>query len=86
MTVMNKMHRHTARARGGFFSQAQHAVHQSLQGLDGFVRRYGPLAKNAAMMLAPALAKAGQPALAAGLAATAQSMDSYATLRNQLES
>ena len=83
---MNKMHRHTARARGGFFSQAQHAVHQSLQGLDGLVRRYGPLAKNAAMMLAPALAKAGQPALAAGIAATAQGMDSYGSLKNQLES
>ena len=80
------MHRHTARARGGFFSAAQHAVHQGLQGLVGFVRRYGPLAKNAAMMLAPALAKAGQPALAAGVAAAGQGMDSYANLRSQLES
>ena len=79
------MHRHTNRARGGFFSQASHAVHQSLQGIDGFVRRYGPMAKNAAMMLAPALAKAGQPALAAGVAASAQAMDSYSNLRNQLE-
>ena len=83
---MNKMHRHTARARGGFFSQAQHAVHQSLQGLDGLVRRYGPLAKNAAQLLAPALLKAGQPALAAGVATVGQGMDSYANLRNQLES
>jgi hypothetical protein len=79
------MHRHTARARGGFFSAAQHAVHQGLQGLDGFVRRYGPFAKNAAMMIAPALAKAGQPALAAGVATVGQGMDSYASLRNQLD-
>ena len=79
------MHRHTSRARGGFFSQASHAIHQSLQGMDGFVRRYGPMAKNAAMMLAPALAKAGQPALAAGVAAGGQAMDSYSSLRNQLE-
>ena len=80
------MYRHTSRgARGGFYSQAHHMVHQSLQGLDGFVRRYGVHAKNAAMMLAPALAKAGQPALAAGVAAVGQGMDSYATLRNQLE-
>ena len=79
------MRRHTSRARGGFFSQASHAVHQSLQGIDGFVRRYGPMAKNAAMMLAPALAKASQPALAAGVAAAGQGMDSYASLRNQLE-
>ena len=79
------MHRHTSRARGGFFSKASHAVHQSLQGIDGFVRRYGPMAKNAAMMLASALAKAGQPALAAGVAAAGQGMDSYSNLRNQLE-
>ena len=79
------MHRHTSRARGGFFSQASHAIHQSLQGMDGFVRRYGPMAKNAAMMLAPSLAKAGQPALAAGVAAGGQAMDSYSSLRSQLE-
>ena len=79
------MHRHTSRARGGFFSQASHAVHQSLQGIDGFVRRYGPIAKNAAMMLAPALAKADQPALAAGVAAVGQDMGSYSNLRNQLK-
>jgi len=79
------MHRHTSRARGGFYSQASHAVHQSLQGIDGFVRRYGAQAKNAAIMLAPMLAKAGQPALAAGVAAVGQGMDGYATLRNQLE-
>ena len=79
------MYRHTSRARGGFYSQASHAVHQSLQGIDGFVRRYGAQAKNAAMMLAPALAKAGQPAMAAGVAALGQGMDSYASLRNQLE-
>ena len=79
------VHRHTRHPRGGFFSQASHAVHQGLQGLDGFVRRYGPMAKNAAMMIAPALAKAGQPALAAGVATVGQGMDSYASLRNQLE-
>ena len=79
------MYRHTSRARGGFYSQASHAVHQSLQGIDGFVRRYGAQARNAAMMLAPALAKAGQPALAAGVAAVGQGMDSYANLRSQLE-
>ena len=79
------MYRHSSRARGGFYSQASHAIHQSLQGIDGFVRRYGAQAKNAAVMLAPMLAKAGQPALAAGVAATGQAMDSYATLRNQLE-
>ena len=79
------MHRHTSRARGGFFSQASHAIHQSLQGMDGFVRRYGPMAKNAAMMLAPALAKAGQPGAAAAIAAGGQAMDSYSSLRNQLE-
>ena len=79
------MYRHTSRARGGFYSQASHAVHQSLQGIDGFVRRYGAQAKNAAMMLAPALAKAGQPALAAGVAAVGQGMDSYASRRTQLE-
>ena len=79
------MYRHTSRARGGFYSQASHVVHQSLQGIDGFVRRYGAQAKNAAMMLAPALAKAGQPALAAGVAAVGQGMDSYASWRNQLE-
>ena len=49
------------------------------------MRRYGPMAKSAAMMLAPALAKASQPALAAGVAAGAQTMDSYSSLRNQLE-
>ena len=79
------MYRHTSRARGGFYSQASHAVHQSLQGIDGFVRRYGAQARNAAMMIAPALAKAGQPAMAAGVAALGQGMDSYANLRNQLE-
>ena len=81
------MHRRatTIRARSGFFSQAQHAVHQSPQGIDGLVRRYGPWAKNAAMILAPAMAKAGQPALAAGVAAAGQGMDSYANLRSQLE-
>ena len=42
------------------------------------------MAKNAAMMLAPALATAGQPALAAAAAAAGQGMDSYASLRNQL--
>ena len=79
------MYRHTSCARGGFYSQAHHAVHQGLQGIDGFVRRYGAQAKNAAIMLAPMLAKAGQPALAAGVAAVGQGMDSYASLRNQLE-
>ena len=79
------MYRHTSRARGGFYSQASHAVHQSLQGIDGFVRRYGAQAKNAAIMLAPMLAKAGQPALASAVAVAGQGMDSYATLRNQLE-
>ena len=74
------MHRHSARARGGFFT----AVHHGLQGIDGFVRRYGPLTKNAAMMLAPALAKAGRPALAVGVTAAGQGLDSYANLRNQL--
>ena len=53
--------------------------------MDGFVRRYGPMAKNAAMMLAPALAKAGQPGAAAAIAAGGQAMDSYSSLRNQLE-
>ena len=43
------------------------------------------MAKNAAMMLAPALAKAGQPALAAGVAAAGQRMDSYSNIRSQLE-
>ena len=79
------VHRHSRQPRGGFFSQASHAVHQGLQGMDGFVRRYGPLARNAAMMIAPALAKAGQPALAAGVAAAAQGMDSYSQLRSRLE-
>ena len=79
------MHRHTSRARGGFFSQASHAVHQSLQGIDGLVRRYGAQAKNAAAIMAPMLPKAGQPALAAGVAAVGQGMDSYASLRKQLE-
>ena len=79
------VHRHTRHPRGGFFSQASHALHQGLQGIDGFVRRYGPMAKNAAMMIAPALAKAGQPALAAGVAAAGQGMDSYSQLRSQLE-
>ena len=79
------VHRHTRHPRGGFFSQASHAVHQGLQGIDGFVRRYGPMAKNAAMMIAPALAKAGQPALAAGVATVGQGMDSYSQLRSQLE-
>ena len=79
------MYRHTSRARGGFYSQASHAVHQGLQHIDGFVRRYGAQAKNAAAVLAPMLAKAGQPALAAGLAVAGQGMDSYASLRNQLE-
>ena len=74
------MHRHTARARGGFFS----AVHQGVQGLDGFVRRYGHLAKDAASVIAPALLKAGQPALAAGVATVGQGMDSCANLHNQL--
>ena len=78
------MHRYTARARGGFFSAAHHAVHQGMQGLDGFVRRYGHLAKDAASVIAPALLKAGQPALAAGVATVGQGMDSYANLRNQL--
>ena len=79
------VHRHTRHPRGGFFSQASHAVHQGLQGIDNFARRYGPIAKNAAMMIAPALAKAGQPALASAVAAGAQAMDSYSSLRNQLE-
>ena len=79
------VHRHTRHPRGGFFSQASHAIGQGLQGIDGFVRRYGPMAKNAAMVIAPALAKAGQPALAAGVAAAGQGMDSYASLRSQLE-
>ena len=79
------VHRNTRHPRGGFFSQASHAVHQGLQGIDGFVRRYGPMAKNAATMLAPLLAKAGQPALAAGVAVAGQGMDSYSQLRNQLE-
>ena len=79
------VHRHTRQPRGGFFSQASHAVHQGLQGIDGFVRRYGPMAKNAAMMIAPALAKACQPALAAGVAAVGQGMDSYSQVRSQLE-
>ena len=79
------VHRHTRHPRGGFFSQASHAVHQGLQGIDGFVRRYGPMAKNAATMLAPLLAKAGQPALAAGVAVAGQGMDSYSQLRSQLE-
>ena len=79
------VHRHTRHPRGGFLSQAFHGIGQGFQGLDGFVRRYGPMAKNAAMMIAPALAKAGQPALAAGVAAAGQGMDSYASLRSQLE-
>ena len=53
--------------------------------IDVFVRRYGPMTKNAAMMIAPAWAKAGQPALAAGVAAAGQGMDSYSQLRSQLE-
>ena len=79
------VHRHTRHPRGGFFSQASHAVHQGLQGMDGFVRRYGAQARTAAMMIAPMLAKAGQPALAAGVATVGQGMDSYASLRSQLE-
>ena len=79
------VHRHTRHPRGGFFSRASHAIGQGLQGIDGFVRRYGPMGKNAAMMIAPALAKAGQPALAAGVAIVGQGMDSYASLRSQLE-
>ena len=79
------VHRHTRHPRGGFFFQASHAIGQGLQGLDGFVRRYGPMAKNAAMMIAPALMKAGQPALAAGVASVGSGMDSYANLRSQLE-
>lgn len=35
-------------------------------------------------MIAPALAKAGQPALAAAVAAAGQGMDSYPQLRSQL--
>ena len=79
------VHRHTRHPRGGFFSQASHAVHQGLQGIDGFVRRYGAQAKNAAAIVAPMLLKAGQPALASAVAVAGQSMDSYSQLRNQLE-
>ena len=79
------VHRYSRHHRGGFFSQAHHAINSGVQGMDGFVRRFGPQAKNFAMMVSPMLAKAGQPGLAAGLAAGAQAMDSYASLRNQLD-
>ena len=72
-------------SRGGFFSHMQHKGMEFLGGMDNFVRRVGPLAKNAAMTIAPMLARGGQPALAAGVASIAQGMDSYSQLRNSLE-
>ena len=78
--------RHTMnKSRGGFFSHLAHRGTEFLGGVDHFVRRHGPTMKNAAMMIAPALLKAGNPALAAGVATAGQAADSYSTLRNQLD-
>ena len=79
------VHRHSRHQRGGFLSQTMHAVNQGVHGIDGFVRRYGSMAKNAAMTIAPMLAKAGQPGLAALTATVGTGLDSYASLRNQLD-
>ena len=81
------MHRshHANRSRGGFFSQAAHAGKEFAHHVDGFVRRYGPQMRNAAMYIAPLLAKSGQPALASAAAVVGQAADSYANLRSQLD-
>ena len=73
------------KSRGGFFSHALHKGVEFAQGMDGFVRRYGGQMRNFAMAAAPALLKAGAPALSAGVAAAGQAADSYATLRNQMD-
>ena len=81
------MHRsHNAnRSRGGFYSHAMHAGKEFAHHIDGFVRRYGGQMRNAAMYIAPMLAKSGQPALAAAAATMGQAAGSYASLRDQLD-
>ena len=62
-----------------------HGGREILGGVDAFFRSHGRHIRNAAMYAAPLLAKAGNPALAAGAAAIGQASGGYAELRDALE-
>ena len=78
MNRFNRGNRHRS-----FLSHALHHGREFLRGTDHFFRHYGPAMKQLAQIVAPAIAESN-PALAAGVAAVSQAVDSYSQLRSQL--
>ena len=69
--------------RRGFMGEAVHLGRRALGTADHFLRTYGPVMKQLAMGIAPAIARS-DPALAAGIATAGQAADGYSQLRTQL--
>ena len=67
----------------GFIGQVAHSGREFARHADVFVRRFGPAMKIAAMSVAPAIAAAGAPQVAAATAVAGQAADSYSQLRQQ---
>ena len=70
--------------RGGFVNTALHHGREFGRHVDAFVRQFGLALQIGAMSLAPALASAGLPQVAATAAVLGQAADGYAQLRSQL--
>ena len=70
--------------RGGFVNTVLHHGREFMRHTDAFVRQCGPPLKVGAMPLAPALASAGLPHVAAATAVMGQAVDNYSQLRCQL--
>ena len=78
------MRPHSGRRQRGFINQALHYGREFGRRTDSFLRAAGPHLKSIAMIAAPALLSAGNPAAASATAALGQAADSYSQLRSQI--
>ena len=72
------------RTHGGFFGNAMHFGREFLRTADRALVSFGPAMRQAATVLAPALANSGNPMAAALTASVGQFGDSYSQLRQAL--
>ena len=72
------------RTHGGFLGTAMHLGREMLRGADRALISFGPAMRQAATVLAPALANSGNPMAAALTASVGQFGDSYSQLQQAL--
>ena len=84
MIVRPMRHHGSGRSHNSIFGTAMHMGRTFLAGADRALINFGPAMRQAATVIAPALASSGNPMAAALTASVGQFGDSYSQLRHAL--